>query len=321
MQLATGYWASATLSAGVEIGLFDALGEEAHDAQDLAAATGTSRDHLLRLLEALASLGVLTRSGESFAIAPDLREFLCPDRPTSLLDALRFNIDLYPLWSRLGTSVREGKPAIPPTAHLGNDPARTERFVRGMHSRAMMLAPAVVDAIDLSGVVSMLDLACGPGAFSRFLLAKHPALKSTLFDLTPVLDVAERLLYRAPESQRITFHPGDYRRDVLPAPFDAIFYCGALHQETPESAGRLFAKIRASLRPGGRVIVVDLMLQDDRAGPAFSALFSLNMMLTSPAGRVFSEAETIEILSTAGFIDVRRTPTGRSPYSIIEASI
>jgi SAM-dependent methyltransferase len=319
MQMATGYWASATLSAAVELGVFDALADGSADAESLAKRAGASSPHLLRLLEALAALGVLRREQERFSIDPSLRPLLSPSSPTCLLDALRFNLDMYPLWARLGSSIRAGQPALPPSAHLGDDPGRTERFVRGMHSRAMMLAPAVVEAIDLGDARTLLDLAAGPGTFSRMLLERHPKLRSTLFDLPPVLDVARRLLESPGTLGRITLHPGDYRKDPLPGGFDAVLYCGALHQETPESAATLLRKIRDSLRPGGSLLVVDLMLAPDRTGPAFSALFSLNMMLVSPVGRVFDERETQDLLRAAGFDDVAATHPAGSPYTIVRA--
>jgi len=170
-----------------------------------------------------------------------------------------------------------------------------------------------------------------------------PGLRVTQFDLPPVLAVARELAQGNP---RISFVPGDYHHDPLPGgapggrvlpngalgdralpngalgdralPFDTVLYCGALHQETPESAAALFKKIRASLAPNGRAVIVDLMTDATSTNPVFARLFSINMMLTNEGGRVFTLDETETLLRGAGFTQT----TSRLldiPYGVVVA--
>ncbi len=320
MELSTGYWASAAFLAGVETGVFEALGRERRTAAEVAQAAGASAEHVARLMDALAGLGILEKRGgaeTAYGIAPGAVKYLAPDGRMALLDALRFNIDLYPLWGRLGTSVREGRPALPPSAHLGMDAARTRRFVLGMHSRAVALAPAVAAATDLSGARRVLDVGAGPGTFARVLAERNEELEVTLFDLPPVVAIAKELSAGHVAEGRLAFVGGDYRRDALPGGFDAVLYSGALHQETPESAAALVAKMRASLASGGRLVVMDMMLDAGGTTPVFSTLFSLNMMLTSPAGRVFASDAVKRLLACAGFADISARDVPDTPYRIV----
>ena len=101
----------------------------------------------------------------------------------------------------------------------------------------------------------------------------------------------------------------------MPVGFDTVLYCGALHQETPESALALFKKIRAA---GKRAIIVDLMTDATSTHPVFARLFSINMMLTNEGGRVFTLDETESLLRGAGFTQT----TSRLleiPYGVVVA--
>ncbi|MEI6809970.1 MAG: methyltransferase, partial [bacterium] len=189
----------------------------------------------------------------------------------------------------------------------------------GMHSRALAMAPALIPALDVKGRLKLLDIACGPGTFSTQLAERYPGLEVTLFDLPPVLAVARSLVAERPCAARVKFEPGDYHSDPLPGGFDAVLYSGALHQEDPAFAASLFKTIFAAMEPGGRVFVVDMMLQHGRTEPVFSILFSINMMLTSPAGRVYPEDEVRHLLSLAGFEDTTCHRLTDCPYWVITA--
>jgi ubiquinone/menaquinone biosynthesis C-methylase UbiE len=319
ITLATGYWSSAALSAAVELGVFECLATGAKSAEDTARSISGSREHTAGLLDTLAGLEILQKDHGRYSIHPDLLEVLDPASPRCLLDALRFNMDLYPVWGRLAEGVREGRPVIPPESHLGGDPGRTRRFVRGMHSRARLFAPAVLPAVRLEPGDRLLDVACGPGTFSTLLAEGDPRLHVTLYDLPPILDAARALQAGSTAADRLVYHPGDYHEDPLPEEFDNVFYCGALHQESPDQAATLLEKIYRALRTGGGFILVDFLLETDRTRPAFAALFSLNMMLTRPTGRVYSGNQAVDLVKKAGFNMPELVALTPTPYRMIRA--
>lgn len=320
MDLATGYWPAAALSAAVELGVFEALAAGERSPEAVAARCGGSAGHVGDLLDALASLGLLRRESAGYAFDPGAARFLDPASPACMIDGLRMNLDLYPLWGRLAATVRDGRPAIPPQAHLGQDPARTRRFVLAMHGRALGMAAEMLPAIDPGpGVATLLDVGAGPGTFSRLLAESRSGLRVTHLDLPPVQAIARELGASSAAAARIDYRPGDYRVDDYGGPYDAVLYCGALHQEDAESALGVFRRIREALRPGGAVRVVDLMREPGRAAPAFACLFSLTMRLTSPFGRVFDAGEAAELLLEAGLEAPDIRPVAGIPYHCIAA--
>jgi hypothetical protein len=89
---------------------------------------------------------------------------------------------------------------------------------------------------------------------------------------------------------------------------DAVNFFGMLHQESPDSIRALLGKAHASLNPGGIVTVMDMMTDRTHTSPRFSALFAVNMALTTESGWVFSDAELGEWMREAGFVDFAVKP-------------
>jgi 8-O-methyltransferase len=82
----------------------------------------------------------------------------------------------------------------------------------------------------------------------------------------------------------------------------------------------MFAKAYRALLPGGGVFVSDMMLQADKTQPAFSTLFSLQMLLTSREGAVFSVEECKTWLEEAGFTGVSAQALPPPlPYTVVTA--
>lgn len=339
-SLATAYWQSATLMAAVELGLFDAFEHGPVGIDEAARMIAAPVATTAALAEALVALEMLVREGDAsngsrFSLAPSLRPLVARSSPTSMRDALRYNADLYRQWAQLAGVVQTGEPVLRHEPHLGGDLERTRRFVLGMESKARAFAPLIAPLIDLGDAKNLLDVGAGPGTLTRLLLAAYPCLRATLFDLPDVLEVAREVVAQDANdvdengmdvntarrvAERVAFHPGDYRVDALPTGFDAVLYAGALHQENADDARRLIGKLFAAVRPGGRVFVVDLMLDAGRAGPAFSALFQLSMLLSKPDARVYAEDEVGALLHAAGFTAAAVRVADGTPYRVVTAT-
>lgn len=315
-QLATGYWHSQALSAAIELGVFDLL-PAAPD--DLAARASLNPRLTRQLLEALTAMQLLTRQGDTFTLAPEAAPFLLSTSPTTLAPALRFNAAMYGLWGNLPALIRTGTPASP-GQHLGRDPGFTRAFTLAMHSRGLALLPKAADAIDLSQARQVLDVGSGAGTLSRLLAERHKNARFTLLDLPAITDIARELTAGHPEADRITHLAGDYFKAALPGPVDAVLYCGALHQHDPAAAGTLITRLAGALRPGGKLIVIDLLANNARSGPAFSLLFGLNMSLVTPSSHLHSTTDVETYLKNANLaVSPPITPQG-SIYTIVTAT-
>jgi SAM-dependent methyltransferase len=317
-DLATAYWKSQALMAGVQTGLFDAL---PGGAEAVAKRVGSEVRTTQMLLEALTAMGLVVRKGDTFSLEDSAAPLLRSDGAAALGRAIEMNRGMYELWSRLPQCVRSGQPVIGPQSHLGEDKGRTREFVLGMHARGLALLPPVAEALDLTGVRTLLDVGAGPGTLARMLCRLHPDLEATLVDLPGITAVARELTAADSVAARVRHVQADYLVDELPRGFEAVVYSGALHQHSPGQAEAILAKLAGCLAPGGRLFVVDLMLNDDRSGPAFSALFGLNMALISPAAHMHSPVEVLRVLKGLGLVELTSRAVPGGIYQLVSGRV
>ncbi len=304
VDLASAYYGSAVLFAALETDLFTHIAKAGQpvSAEDLAARAGLDPRGARLLLDACVATGLLRKSGETYANTEAGKQALVTGGAHDVTQAIRYNRDVYAAWGRLAAFARSGRPVESPACHLGDDPERTRRFVLAMHGRALGIGRVVVPLIDLSGCARVLDLAGGPGTYAVLLAQAHPALRCVTVDLPAVSAVAAELVAAAGMAERVTCRAGDYHADVYEeSAYDAVTILGALHQEAPEMIVSILTRACAALRPGGRLFVLDMMTDSTHTRPVFSALFAVNMALTTDHGWVFSDAELHAWLQQAGF--------------------
>lgn len=305
MELASAFYGSQVLFSAADAGVFAALadGHQA-TAPELADQCEANCRGMTLLLDASVALGLLEKEGDAYRNSAEAEAFLVPGRPGDLTRAIRYNRDVYQAWGQLPELVRNGKPVESPEIHLGDDADRTRVFVESMHARAKAIGGAVVPKVDLTDARRILDVGGGPGTYSVLLAQRYPELRCTVMDLPGVVAVAGELIAEQGMSDRVETLAGSYREDAFPGGNDAVLLFGMLHQESPESIRAILRKAYDALNPGGRVFVMDVMTDATHAKPVFSALFAVNMALTSEDGWVFSSQELRGWMTEAGFGDI-----------------
>ncbi|MEW5736423.1 MAG: methyltransferase [Thermodesulfobacteriota bacterium] len=309
MDLSCAYYDSCVLFAANDLGVFPALDRLGRaDAETLAKELSADPRGLSLLLNAAVAAGLLVKQDGIYANAPDTAAFLVPGKPGDLSRAINYNRDVLPAWSRLAQLAKTGKPVEKPSLHLGEDQNRTRTFVYAMHFRALGIGRALVHQMDLSKMKKLLDIGGGPGTYSVLLAQKNPDLTSTVMDLPEVAAIASELIASQNMSERVKAIPGDYHTAEFPQGQDAVAILGVLHQENPEAITAVFKKAFQCLNPGGKIFVMDMMCDKTHTNPKFSAMFAVNMALTTENGWVFSDEELSGWLAQAGFEDISTTP-------------
>lgn len=309
IDITNAYFDSCTLFTASDLGIFGKLAElRQADAPTLASGLQLDRRGAELLLDACVATGLLEKQDGLYRNTLDSAAFLVPGSPGDLSKAIRYNRDVYFAWGQLAQLVRSGKPVESPDLHLGDDAERTRTFVLSMHGRAMGIGRMVVPQLELAGRKRLLDVGGGPGTYSVLITGANPGLKSIVLDLPPVVAIATELIASQGATDRVSTLPGDYRKTQFPQGVDAVNFFGMLHQESPESILDLMQRAFAALTPGGVVHVMDMMTDATHTAPKYSALFGLNMALTTDNGWVFSDRELQGWMEQAGFVDFRVKP-------------
>lgn len=309
IKMAGAFYESCVLFTASDLGIFGKLAElEKADAKTIAGECGMDERGARLLLDACTALDLLAKDGDKYSNTADTGMFLVPGSPGDLSNAIRYNRDVYSVWGRLRETVRTGKPAERPAVHLGEDKDRTRTFVLAMHGRAMGIGRAVVPQLDLAGRKKLFDVGGGPGAYSMLIARANPEIECTVLDLPEVVKVADELIAEGGMQERVKTLGGDYHSGPFPGGNDVIIFFGVLHQESPDAIRDLFHRAHDALVPGGLVYVLDMMTDTSHTKPRFSALFAVNMALTTENGWVFSDEELGSWLSDAGFADFSCRP-------------
>ncbi|NLH99817.1 MAG: methyltransferase domain-containing protein [Chthonomonadales bacterium] len=319
-DLATGYWRSAAFLAAANTGVFEALADGADTPSGVAARLGTDPRATHMLLDACTAMGLLVRHDEAFALTDTAQMFLVPGSPAYLGSALKWSSDQYEPWGRLADAVRRGRPVVDMAAHLGDDPDQTRAFVLGMHERALGVARGVVGYLNIGDARDLLDVGGGPGTYSMLLAQRYASLRATVLDLPGVIRWTRKLVGDAGLDDRVSVVAGDAMvGDYGVSTYDAVLFSGVLHQMSEASIRRMFAGAIRALRPGGVVLISDIMMAPDGSGPLFATLFALQMLLTTAEGGVFRSNACERWLVEAGFVSVTsRVLPPPMPYTVVQ---
>jgi SAM-dependent methyltransferase len=304
IELASAFYGSCTLFSASDLGIFSKLAElGSAEAATVAHAIGTDTRCTELLLNACVALGLLAKTGDLYSNTPDVSAFLVPGKPGDLSKAIRYNRDVYSAWGKLTDLVKVGQPVENPNVHLGSDRERTRTFVMSMYGRAMGIGRSVIPELHLEGRKRLLDIGGGPAAYSTLIARAYPEITCTVIDLPDIAAVASELVSEANLAERVKILPGDYHDASFPAGNDVVIIFGVLHQESPQSILDILHRAYDALLPGGVIYILDMMTDTTHTSPPFSALFGLNMALTTQNGWVFSDEELKNWTQQAGFVD------------------
>jgi SAM-dependent methyltransferase len=308
VRLSTAFWDSQTLLTANRLRVFDVLADGPRPADEVAAALGIEPRAGILFLRACAGLGLLEEHDGRFGNSPSAAAFLVSRSPAYLGGAMRYSDQLYGTWGQLEQALRSGRPALPAEVYLGDDPEKTRTFVHAMHGRALGIARALVEILDLGGRHNLLDVGGGPGTYSILLTGRFPGLHAEVLELPGVAAVAREIVAAAGASDRVTLRDGDYHTADFGNGRDAVLMSGMFHRETPDTCRQLIERAWRCLAPGGLLAVSDVFTDEGGTTPAFAAMFGLNMMLTAPDGGVHADVDVRRWMSACGFVELGTTP-------------
>ncbi len=290
---------SRAILTGVELDIFDAVGEGA-TAPEVAARIGANPRSTAMLLNALVACEALTKAGGMYRNTEASRSLTGPGRMAQM-----HAVHLWNTWSTLTEAVRTGT-CVPEPEGAAKEGTWTEAFIAAMHNLASGQAPAVVQAIGLDGVRSVLDVGGGSGAYSIAFANASPELRADILDLEPVTRIADRHIQAAGVAGRVRTRVGDLRSDQLGRGEYDLIYVSAINHMLDEDENRdLIRRCFRACAPGGRLVIREFVLNSDRTAPKHAAIFALNMLVGTRAGNSYTEDEYRNWLDEAGFKSVR----------------
>ena len=306
-RIGYGFMASQALFVSLELDVFGHLAEGPKSLAALAGDTGVAAPRLVALLSACVGLGLLGMDGDRYVNSPAAASYLVRSAPMYFGDYFRFQIgrQIYPTLAHLETALAGDRIDFYGKIQ-GAEEARA--FSIAQHSGSLGPAHVVAGLVELAGCRTLLDVGGGSGAFSIALCRRHPALRATILDFPSVRPTAKEMVGKAGLSDRIQFVEGDALATAWPSGQDAVLMSYLLSAVAARRVGELLERARKSLPAGGRLLLHDFMLDDDRTGPPVAALWLLNAITIDPDVASLTPAWLTEQVRGAGFEGVEVHP-------------
>lgn len=307
-RLNNAVYPSLAMLAGMQLELFTPLAEGPLTAAALADRLGVGAAKLRPLLDALVIAELLVPvTDDRFANAPEAARFLVKGRPDYLGGMHEVLSDFWTAALQTAATIRTGIPQAHHDFNAMSD-AELTAFFRGLHGGNLARGRDLLAAgLDLSACRSMLDVGGGSGGLTMALCEALPELTATILELPRVAPITRRFLADAGHDERVTVTVGDAVAAPPAGQFDLAVLSSVVQVLGPADAAALLRHVGQALRPGGRIVIIGRLVDDDRRSPPHLALFNLVFINIYHAGLAYTEGEYRGWLAAAGFIDIERS--------------
>ena len=293
---------SAALKAAIELELFTTIGDGAGTAAAIATARGVPERGVRILCNYLTTLGFLTKTDDRYDLSADSAVFLSKRSPAYLGGTADFlySADITRHFQALTDTIRRG--GVPAGFMVDDNPTWVQ-FARAMVPMMMPTAQAIAELLDAGSAGSMrvLDVAAGHGIFGIVIAQRNPKAEIVALDWAPVLEVATENAKAMGVGARHRALAGDAFEVDYGTGFDVVLVTNFLHHFDRRTNVEFLRKTKAALKPGGRIVVLEFVPNDDRVTPPMAARFSLTMLATTPSGDAYTFRELEGMLADAGF--------------------
>lgn len=320
MQIAWAHVPQRALTSAVDLGFFTQLDHGCRTAAEVAAAAGASERGTRMVLDVLAALGLVTKSDGEYANTPETATFLVRGKPTYLGGLVQHTNQLWDNYRHTTEAVTTGRPPVAVNTQDDGEEFFVElvpQIFGNSYAQARAGAAALGIGETWTGAV-VLDIGAGSGAWSLACLERDPTARAIAVDYPHVLAVTRQFAAKFGCAERYEYREGNFRDvDFGTASCDLAILGHICHSEGEAHTKRLFHRIHTALRPGGKLLIGDMIPDEDRCTETFPLLFAINMLVHTDEGDCFTLSEYTAWLQEAGFGEVVTIPNpGPSPLLV-----
>ncbi|MBX7208921.1 MAG: methyltransferase domain-containing protein [Verrucomicrobiaceae bacterium] len=296
---------SAALKAAIDLELFSAIGDTPATAAELAGRCEASLRGVRILADYLVILGFLTKGGERYALTPDSAFFLVRNSPAYCGAAGEFlhAPAVADCFGDLAAAVRKGGTATTKHGTVSHENPVWEKFARAMGPMMIPCAFGAAALVDLpqDRDTRILDIAAGHGFYGITFAQMNPRAHLVALDWPAVVKVAQENACAAGLAARFSTIAGDAFSVGLGEDYDIVLVPNFLHHFSRAGCVAFLRRVHAALRPGGRIVIVEFVPDENRVTPPPAAGFALVMLATTPEGDAYTFAEYEQMLVESGF--------------------
>lgn len=305
------------LKAAIELEVFTHIGAGASSADEIARRAKTSLKGMRILCDFMTIEGFLTKENGAYGLTPDSAVFLDKKSPAYFGSVAHFltHASHVANFMDLTESVRKGG-AVHDQGNMGPEAPVWVEFAKSMAPMSAMGAAAMAQIVNTPGQpMKVLDIAAGPGAYGIEIAKLNPQAQIYGQDWKNVLELSIEHARQAGVADRYHTIPGSAFDVDFGTGYDLILLPNFLHHFDHATNVKLLKKVRAALKPGGRLATVEFVPNDDRISPPSAASFSMMMLGSTEGGDAYTLKELDAMFRDAGFGESAAQPLG--PQTLI----
>lgn len=310
--------------AAIRLNLFEALKSQQLTATELSQQIQTDLRATQILLDALVSLKYLKQKNGRYGLSAMTRKWLTDDGAINFSAYFQFwGAMMEQFMPRLEESLRGGQPPVNLYEWLEDQPQVSRYFQEGLIALTRYVKDDVIKQLSIpANARRLLDIGGGHALYSIALCQKYPRLSAVVVDRAQSLIVGRESIAAAGMAGRITTQAGNFVTDDLGAGYDVALLFNIVHGFTPEGNLELFRKIKATLNPGGQLVILEQL-----AGTVPLPLMNTVVQILSVSffhalgGQVYTYQNISGWLRQTGFTGIRRKNIVKAGSALISGGV
>lgn len=307
LTILTAFRQSKVLLSACELDIFTIIGNDQKNVKEIAISAGTEEKATGKLLNALVAMQLLIKHDDKYQNTKGTRRFLVKGRP-EYIGNMMFMTAQFEKWMELTDCIRTGKAVS--YQDIEDKPKEWIRdYVDSVYWRSKMQIPDIVSMVNLRDINSLLDLGCGSASYAMEFKRIKPEMKVTAFDLPKIIYEANKHIEREDMVRDINLMSGDFMKDDFGKGYDAIFLSDVMSHFSFGENTKLMHRVYDALARGGKLIVHDTFINDERLEPVSATFDSLGYLINTEGGDVFTESDIWMILKEGWFGNIKMITT------------
>lgn len=316
-NVAMAFTASSAVITAVEVDLFSAL-DEPRTASQIKTTFNFHQRAIPVFLDSLVALGVLHRSGFAeealYSNTPSAAAFLSRSSPRYMGEMLKFSsMMLYKGFGSLrdalqtGTAqMKDNHPGFDKTLESWNaqfeKDGKEMHFLRGVAAMNSLAHRRFAQLFDFSqnSTPTLIDLGGSLGQLCCEVAKANPHVRCISLDLPPVESHAVANVKENGVSDQVEIRSADFWNDDIGIN-DVVVMSMVAHDYSLSEKKKLFRKSYEALAEGGRLVVIEMFIDDERKNNMEGFMMSLNMLIETVGGFDYTPSEFDEWAREAGF--------------------
>ncbi|MEL7037836.1 MAG: methyltransferase [Cyanobacteria bacterium J06592_8] len=318
VQILYGHSAFQNLYAGCELGVFELLWKHPELSQaEISQHLNLEEYPTKALLLALTALNLIQKDSDRYRNSFVIQMLFLENTWKEFYDVVLFEAKIVyrgsidyveSLQQNKNVGLRQFQGQGPDLYNrLHEDPGLDQVFYNFMGSWSKLVTPLWLEKIDFSNFQTVVDVGGGDATNSIALAKAFPNVKITLMDIPDSCKIAQQHIDQNQLTDQIQVMGADIFVDEFPQNQDCFLFIHVLVIWSLEKNTTLLRRAYEALKPGGSLIIFNMMTSDQEDGPLMAALDSSYFVsIPHEGGMIYTWSDHEQCLRDAGFTQMRR---------------